>query len=154
MRSLLLSAALLFSTAAVAGDDLSPDDLARLQREQKAAADDVEKKYGTGNLSPEQQKQLSKDKSAAERAVLEKNGVDAKDFARTNAKLSRSDREAVDAAGKKLDAKAAADGKAADAKKAAGGKKEIVIEKDGKSAAPVNEAAEMDKAAGLGKGKK
>jgi hypothetical protein len=67
--------------------------------------------------------------------------------------MSREDRAATDAAAKDLD-KQAAEAPAADGKKA-GGKKEIVIEKIGKAPpeGETNEAAAMDKAQGLGKGK-
>lgn len=151
MRKTLLAAALL-SLGAFA-DDLTPDQIAKLQSDQKKAAEAVEKKYGDGKLSASERKELAKEKAAAEAAVLEKAGVDKKEFVRASTKQSRDDRAATEAAMKDIEAKdkAAADKKGGAAEKKGGGK-EIVIEKNGKvQGAEVNEAAEMDKAAGYGK---
>lgn len=138
-------------------DDLTPEKRAKLQHDQQKAAEAVEKKYGNkkpSELSSDERKSLMKEKAAAEREVLEKAGVDSKEFARSGSKMSREEKANTDAAGRDLEAKEAAAAKEAGTKKP-DGKKEIVIEKDGKSAGDpaVNEAAEMDKAQGLGKGK-
>ena len=142
----------------VHAEDLTPAKRAKLQKEQQKAAEAVEKKYGNkkpSELSADERRSLMQEKAAAERAVLEKEGVDPKEFARSGMKQSREERADTDAAAKDLDAKEAATAKDAAAKKP--GKKEIVIEKNGKPAdgAEVNEAAEMDKQMGLkgGKGK-
>ena len=160
MRSLLLTALLL--TCSAYADDLTPENMAKIQNEQAKANEAIDKKYGNkkpSELSADDRRQMMKDKSAAEREVLEKHGTDPKSFARASSKMSRDDRAATDSATKDLqkkDADAAAAG-GADAKKT-GGKKEIVIEKNGKSAGgpddDANEAAKMDKQNGLGRGKK
>lgn len=156
MRFFILASML---TALVAyADDLTPEKRAKLQRDQQKAAEAVNKKYGDkkpSEMSAEERKSLMKDKAAAEREVLEKAGVDPKDFARSTSKMSREEKANTDAAGKDLEAKEAAAAKDAAAKKPAG-KKEIVIEKNGKTSGDpeVNEAAMMDKQNGLGKGKK
>lgn len=157
MRHLVLAS--LLAALAVHADDLTPEKRAKLQREQQKAAEAVEKKYGNkkpSELSPDERRSQLKEKAAAQRDVLEKAGVDPKDFARSGSKLSREEKANTDAAAKDLEAKEAADAKAGDGKKAAGGKKEVVIEKNGKTTQggePVNEAAEMDKELGLKKGK-
>jgi hypothetical protein len=148
---------LLLLAFVVHAEDMTPAKRAKLQREQQKAAEAVEKKYGNkkpSEMSADERRALMQEKAAAERAVLEKEGVDPKDFARSGMKQSREERADTDAAVKDLEAKEAATAKDG-AKKP--GKKEIVIEKNGKPAdgAEVNEAAEMDKQMGLkgGKGK-
>ena len=154
MRSLLLAS---FLAAAVAhADDFTPEQRAKLQNDQKRASAAVEKKYGNkkpSDLSADERRALAKEKSDAEREVLDKAGVDPKDFARSEARMTRQEKTATDAARKSLEEKDAAGEK--DGAKKASGKKEVVVEKGGKGAADptVNEAAEMDKQLGLGKGK-
>ncbi len=156
MRPLPLLAVLV-SLAAHAGDDLTPQNIAKIQAEQAKANAEIEKKYGNrkpSDLSNDERKSMQKEKAAAEREVLDKHGTDSKSFARAGSKMSREDQAAADAAAKDLAKKDAAE-PAAEVKK--GGKKEIVIEKNGKAAPGpddgANEAAEMDRAQGLGKGK-
>ncbi|MBS1152621.1 MAG: hypothetical protein H6Q89_4319 [Myxococcaceae bacterium] len=154
MRLLILAS--LFTALVVHAEDLTPEKRAKLQRDQQKAAEAVEKKYGNkkaSELSSEERKSLMKEKAAAEREVLEKAGVDPKEYARSQSKMSREDRANTDAAGKELEAKEAAAAKDGAGKKTA--KKEIVIEKNGKSAGDpeVNEAAELDKQMGLKRGK-
>lgn len=159
---LLALATLCTAVTAFAGDDLTPDQRAKLLNDQKKAGAAVEKKYGNkkpSELTPDERRALAKEKADAEREVLDKAGVDAKEFARSTMKMGRDEKADTDAAQKKLEAadkEAAAAGGGKDGKDAKkGGKKEIVIEKNGKvEGEPVNEAAEMDKAQGLGKGKK
>lgn len=156
MRALCLSAGLLVSFSVWAGDDLTPANVAKIQSEQTKANAEIDKKYGNkkaSELSTDERRSIAKEKAAAERDVLDKHGTDLKSFARANSKMGREDRAATDAAAKDLDKKSTA-APAADAKNA-GGQKEIVIEKNGKAAPgpEVNEAAELDKAQGLGKGK-
>ena len=157
---LLALATLCAAVTAFAGDDLTPDQRAKLLNEQKKAAAAVEKKYGNkkpSELSPDERRAMAKEKAEAETQVLEKAGVDSKEFARSTMKMGRDEKADTDAAVKTLEAKEKEDAKKGDGKKPAGGKKEIVIEKNGKPAdggPNVNEAAEMDKAMGLGKGKK
>ncbi len=144
-------------TALVAhAEDLTPEKRAKLQREQQKAAEAVEKKYGNkkaSELSSEERKSLMREKQAAEREVLEKAGVDPKEYARSEAKMGREEKANTDAASKDLEAKEAAAAK--DGAKKPAKKGEVVVEKNGKGANPeVNEAAELDKARGLGKGKK
>jgi hypothetical protein len=156
MRFFVLAS--LVAALVVHAEDLTPEKRAKLQRDQQKASEAVDKKYGNkkpSELSSEERKSLMQEKQAAEREVLEKAGVDPKAYARSGSKMSREEKANTDAASKDLEVKEAAAEKDAAAKKA-GGKKEVVIEKNGKSAGDpeVNEAAEMDKARNLGKGKK
>lgn len=159
---LLALATLLASVAAFAGDDLTPDQRAKILNDQKKAGATVDKKYGNrkpSEMTPDERRSYAKEKADAEREAVEKAGQDPKEFARSTMKMGRDEKADTDQALKNLEAKDKAAGDAPaggkDAKK--GGKKEIIIEKNGKvdGADPaVNEAAEMDKAQGLGKGKK
>lgn len=147
MRTLL--AAVLLSSSAALADPPSPEDMAVIQHDIDKATSDVDKKYSGKELSSDEKKQQIKERAAAERAVLEKKGVNGKDFARAQATMSKDDRAANKAAGAELEKK---DKAAADAPK--GGGKEIVIEKGGAGAEPKSdedEAAAMDRAQGLGK---
>ena len=146
MRPLLLASML--AALLAHAEDMPPEKRAALAHDQQKASDAVDKKYGNkkpSELSADERKSMMKEKAGAQREVLEKAGVDPKEFARSGSKLGREEKASTDAAGKALDAKDAAAAKEAGAPKAAG-KKEIVIEKNGKTADPeVNEAAEMDK---------
>lgn len=151
----LLTLASLLTALAVHAEDLTPERRAQLQRDQQKAGEAVEKKYGnkkSSELSADERRSLMTEKAAAERGVLEKAGVEPKDFARSGMKMGRDEKARTDDAVKDLEAKEAAAAK--DSGKKAGAKKEVVIEKNGKPAGEeVNEAAEMDKAMGLKKGK-
>ncbi len=139
--------ALLFAASALA-DPPSPAEMAKLQHDVAKAQKEVDKKYEGRELSPEEKKQQIKDRAAAENGVLEKAGVDRKDYARAGAKMSKEDRAALASENEKLDKKEKAAGGAGQ-----GGSKEVVIEKGGAGQkTPEEEAAEMDRAMGFGKG--
>lgn len=149
MRSFALCV-MLFAAAAFAAPP-SAEEMAKLQHDIQKAQSDSDKKYQGRELSPEEKKQQIKDRGAAENAVLEKAGVDRKEFARASAKLSKDDRAAVENEKAKLEKsdKAAAGGGAA---KGGGGNGEVVIEKGGQGQmTPEEEAAAMDRQQGLGK---
>ena len=128
----------------------SPEQMAKLQHDIDSATSEVDKKYAGKELSPDDKKQQAKDRARAEQNVLEKAGVDRKDFARAGARMSKSDREVNAAEKSKLDK---AD-KAAPSSGSGDGKgKEIVIEKGGAGAPKTDAelAAEADRQAGYGK---
>jgi hypothetical protein len=128
MRALAL-AAVLVSFTALAGD-LTPEEVAKIRMEKKAATDAVEKKYAGKKLSSAERKEMEKEKNEAAQKVFDKAGVDAKGFARAETKMGREDSAAADAAQKGMEKKKEEDAKAAEAKKKDEGKgKEIVIEK-------------------------
>lgn len=128
-------------------DPPTPEQAAKLQHDVQKAQDEVDKKYQGRELSADDRKQQIRDRAAAENGVLEKAGVDRKEYARANAKLSKDDRAAIESEKAKLDKK----DKGGESK---GGNKEIVIEKGGQPATDADEAAAMDRAAGYGKKKK
>ena len=127
-------------------DPPTPEQVAKIQHDVQKAQDEVDKKYQGRQLSAEERKQQIKDRGAAEGTVLEKAGVDRKEYARASAKLSKDDRAAVESEKVKLEKKDKGDGKS--------GSKEVVIEKGGQPATDADEAAAMDRAAGYGKKKK
>jgi len=144
-------AALLSSFSALAGGELTPEKIGEIQHEQQKAADAVEKKHGgkkPSELSQDERREMIKEKQASDQAVLDKYGVDKKDFSRASARLSRDDRAAAQAATK------AAQKKDAEAEGKPAGQKEIVIEHGNGSneVNDVNEAQEADRAMGLGAG--
>jgi hypothetical protein len=125
----------------------SPEDVAKLQHDVSQATAAVDKKYEGRALTPEERKQQVKERAAAEREVLDKAGVSAKDFARASAKQSKADREATQAAADRLSKQDSAAKQKAD-----GAPGEVVIEKGGQGElTPEEEAKAMDQAAGFGK---
>jgi hypothetical protein len=85
--------ALLIALALTADDPISLEKSAQIELEQEKARDEVAKKYGNkkfSELSPEERKQMSKDQDAAAREVLEKAGVDPKQWARDSMKRDRA----------------------------------------------------------------
>lgn len=145
----LLLAAALVVPFAVRAEPPSPEDLAKIQYEQEKAAADVEKKYGDkkpSELSPEERRAMIKERAAAEREVLDKHGVDPKEYARAQAKQSVDDRARQRAAAEKLKK----DGDAKPAQK----KDEVIIERGHTPESDAEEAAAADRAAGFNKKKK
>jgi hypothetical protein len=116
----MIALALLLTLAA---DDLTPEKAAKVQKDRDQAMADVSKKYGnkkSSELTSDERREMIKDQRAAETNVLEKNNVDAKEFARYEAKMNLSDRAATKAARENLDKKEAEDKKAADDKQGNG----------------------------------
>ncbi|MFT3707052.1 MAG: hypothetical protein QM817_05220 [Archangium sp.] len=86
--------ALLIALALTADDPISPEKSAQIEIEQEKARDEVAKKYGNksfSELSPEERKQMSKDQDEAAKAVLDKAGVDPKQWARDALKRDRNE---------------------------------------------------------------
>jgi hypothetical protein len=148
MRKLLF--ALLALPSFAYADPPSPDEVAKIQFDQEKANADIDKKYGNkkpSELSNDERREMMKEKAAAERDVLDKHGVSAKDYARTQAKQSLDDRAKTRDANDKLQKDAAA-------KKPAADNNGIIVEKGNGSGNPDSDAAEaaaMDKASGYGK---
>src|SRR5262245_29293657 len=108
---LVLAIALLLTA-----DDLTPDKAAKVQRDREKAMDAISKKYGnkkSSELSSDERREMIREQRAAENDVLEKNGVDPKEFARYEARMSLSDRAATKQAKDDLDKKEEAEKKAA-----------------------------------------
>jgi len=107
---------------ALGADDLNPQKAAKIQKDMDAAMADVAKKYGgkkSSELSTDERREMIRDQRAAEASVLEKNNVDAKEYARYEMKMNLADRAATKEAREQLD-KQEAEKKAAEAKKAQG----------------------------------
>ncbi len=79
--------------ALVSDEPIPAEKAAVVTREQQKAQADVGAKYGnkkSSELSPDERRQMVKDQSAADKAVLDKNGVDAKQWARESMKKDRA----------------------------------------------------------------
>lgn len=114
----LFLAALVLSSSLAFADELSPNQAATIERERKAALDEVNKKFGNkkpSELSNDERRQLISEQQQAVNKVYEKNGVTAKEFSKYEATASGSQRQAAKASGEAMDKEA----KAADEKKAA-----------------------------------
>lgn len=105
MRKLWLLAAV---TTLSFAEDVSVDQLAKIQAEQDAAMKKIAEQHGNrslGQMDNSERKQLFEEQNAATRDVLQSNGVSAKDYTRAKAKLGREDRAAVDAQAQHLSEK-------------------------------------------------
>lgn len=130
----MIAFALLLTLAA---DDLNPEKAAKIQKDRDKAMADVAKKYGnkkSSELSQDERREMIRDQREADSAVLDKHGVDAKDFARYEAKMSLQDRAATKAERERLDKKEQEDKKA---KEQQSGPKEIVIQRGFSDSNPV-----------------
>lgn len=135
----LCAAVLAVSSLIAWADDVTPEQAAKVERDNKAAQEEISKKYGnkkSSELSADERREMIADQKAASAKVLEKNGVSAKDYARFEATASGSQREAAKASGAALDKKEAekkeAEKKAAAekvAKPAGAGSGGVVVEK-------------------------
>ncbi len=113
---LLLSTWLITPSLALA-EDLTPEQLARIRRDEKAAVDKVNAAHGNkkqSELSAAERRQMIREQQEAAQKVMDEHGVSAKDYARQSARMGPKQNEAVKAAEKALEAaeKAAASGKA------------------------------------------
>ncbi len=80
--------------ALVADEPLSAEQTAIIGHEQKQAQAEVHAKYGnkkSSELSADERRQMVKDQAAAEKQVLEKNGVSAKQWARESLQKDRAE---------------------------------------------------------------
>jgi hypothetical protein len=106
-RALLLSLAL--SVPAWAYDSsLTPEKMAEIQREQKKALDEVAKAHGNkkpGEMSSTERRALMQEQADAEQKVFKKYGIDAKEFTRRKATMSKEERAQTAAAEKALEKK-------------------------------------------------
>ncbi len=96
LRWLSLSSLLLLPTLPAQAEELTADRIGQLRAEEKRALDEVAKAYGNrkpSELSREEREAMIRDQAAALDAVLQKHGVDRKDFARASARMSRDEAE-------------------------------------------------------------
>jgi hypothetical protein len=88
-------------------EELTPEKVAAIRRDEQAAQAKVNAAYGnrkSSELSNEERRQLIQDQQEAGLAVLEKHGVSDKAYSRHVARMGREEREAVSLAEKKLEA--------------------------------------------------
>lgn len=128
--ALLVASWLTVPGLAMAEEELTPQKLAEIRRDEQAAQAKVNAAYGNrkpSEMSTEERRQAAKDQQEAGLAVLEKHGVSDKEYSRHVARMDREEREAVAQAEKKLDDEA----KAAQAAKAAKEAEKKRIEEEG-----------------------
>jgi hypothetical protein len=102
-------------------EELTPEKIAAIRRDEKAAQDKVNEAYGNrkpSEMSTEERRQVIQDQQRAGLDVMAKHGVSDKEYSRHVARMGREEREAVDQAEKKLEAEERAAKAAAEQKKA------------------------------------
>ncbi len=126
---MLSSLALLLAVAAAA-EPISAERAATIERDQKKAQKAVAEKYGNkkpSELTQDERREMIREQLAADREVLEKHGISAKDWARHEISQSREERAEQKAAAEKLEADEKAAAEKAEKEKSA--KKEIEIQR-------------------------
>ena len=89
-------------------EELTPEQVASIRRDEKAAMERVNEAHGnkkSSELSTDERRQMIQEQQAAIDGVMEKHGVSRKDYARQTARMGPKQNEAVDAAEKELVAK-------------------------------------------------
>ncbi|HEX8823296.1 MAG TPA: hypothetical protein VF794_25435 [Archangium sp.] len=115
LSMLLLSTWLTVPGLAPAGE-LTPEQIARIRRDEKAALERVNAAHGnrkSSEMDNAERRQVIQEQQEAIQGVLDKHGASRKDYARQTATMGPKGNEAVEAAAKELEAKdqAAAAGK-------------------------------------------
>lgn len=130
-RTLPFALATLLLSSAAAGQ-VSTEKIAEIRAEQAQELKKIADKYGDRKLSAAERRQRGEEENAAQRAVLEKHGVDAKEFTRAEAKLGRADQKKVKERVKQAEQGAAASGgSGGQAQKATGGAGEVTVDVGG-----------------------
>ncbi|WP_224372978.1 hypothetical protein [Hyalangium versicolor] len=122
---LLVASWLAVPGLAMAQEDLTPQKIAEIRRDEQASQAKVNAAYGNrkpSEMSNEERGQAAREQQAAGMAVLEKHGVSDKEYSRHVARMGREESAAVAREEKKLDdeakaAQAARDAKAAEKKR-------------------------------------
>ncbi|KFA94662.1 hypothetical protein [Archangium violaceum] len=107
---LLLSTWLMTPNLALAGD-LTPEQMARIRRAEKAAVDKVNAAHGnkkSSEMSNSERREMIREQQEAVQKVMDEHGVSPKDYARQSARMGPKQNEQVAAAEKALEEKAAA----------------------------------------------
>ncbi len=87
-------------------EELTPERIAAIRRDEQAAQAKVDAAYGnrkSSEMSPEERQKAIEDQQSAALAVMEKHGVSDKDYARRVARLTLEEREAVEREEKRLE---------------------------------------------------
>ena len=104
---LLLSLGVALPASALA-EDLTPEQLASVRRDEKKALDQVNAAHGnkpSSELSSSERRQMIREQQEASRKVLDQHGVSARDYARQTARMGPAGNAQVAEAEKALDAK-------------------------------------------------
>ena len=104
---LLLLTWLITPNLALAGE-LTPEQLARIRRAEKAAVDKVNAAHGnkkSSELSAAERREMIREQQEAVQKVMDEHGVTAKDYARQSARMGPKQNEQVAAAEKALEEK-------------------------------------------------
>lgn len=126
--ALLLASWLLVPGLSLA-EELDPEKVARIRREEKAALAEVDKQHGNkkpSEMSNAERREVIEEQEAAVARVLEKHGVTAKDYLRYTTRMGREDNAAVAEAMERQEAEEKARKEAEARKKAGSG--EVVIQ--------------------------
>lgn len=108
MRRLLVLGVMLVAGASAA-QKLTPELVAKIEREKTEALQEIDKKYGgkkPSQLSSDERRSIIAEQAAATAGVLDKNGVSAKDFDRYQAKQSMPERAATKREAERLEIEA------------------------------------------------
>lgn len=104
---LLVASWLAVPGLALAEEELTPEKIAAIRRDEKAAQAKVDAASGnrkSSEMSNEERQKSIRDQQSAGLGVMEKHGVSDKEYARRVARMTPEEREAVDRAEKKLEA--------------------------------------------------
>jgi hypothetical protein len=107
MRRWILFLMFSFPLAAVA-DDLSPDTAASVDHDRKKAYEKIDEAHGNKplkDMSQEERRDYYRERTRAQKDVLEKHGLDDKAYSRYESRLSNQEREDKKAAGERLEKK-------------------------------------------------
>jgi hypothetical protein len=106
-------AAMVFTASFVArADELTPEAVANVRREQKAADEKIEKAHGNkphSEMTPDERRQYMDEQRQARMEVLQKHGLDDKEYSRYEARLTKDERAQTKAEEDRLTAKAKKD---------------------------------------------
>jgi hypothetical protein len=106
--SILLFSSWLAVPGLALGGELTPEQIAKIQREEKAAEAKVQAAHGnkkSSELSADERRQMIREQQKASQEVMDKNGVSPKDYARQTARMGPKGNAEVAAAKKALEAK-------------------------------------------------
>jgi len=117
---LLVASWLAMPGLALAEEELTPEKIAAIRRDEQKAQAKVDAAYGNrkpSEMSNEERQKAAREQQAAGLGVMEKHGVSDKEYSRHVARMSPEEREAVEQAEKKLEADEKAAREAAEKKK-------------------------------------
>lgn len=106
--SILLFSSWLTVPGLVLAEDLTPEQLARIRRDEKAAEARVNAAHGNkkpSEMTNAERRQMIREQQDAIQEVMDKNGVSRKDYARQTARMGPKQNAEVEAAEKELEAK-------------------------------------------------